>query len=463
MQSTLETLKEQIHSIIPYGAKASFVWDVHLRIGVLLEQTAHMALGLLEVKFEDKESMQSWHSHSPSLMFAFLKDSLGKIATSSQLIQEALAFRKEQKEFIAKFDRTVSIASRYPVSGSDDFSKQLSSLLKIKQGNFSPAIFEKISKRFSEDNRQVLFEGLSISLNILESLFPEITLPEITVSYHFMMDKAFYEPAFPNLSREANSSVVPSLKKTLKEIEWRRMVPQARQLAPLHEGDFSLAQRIGTIYSVLRDLAMIVELSHDLLMMAEDPSICLTMGQTALRLESVTLELCCLIWLSHLPCSSNTNPRMHYLFDQKENPTRYSHRLGEFAETLHKELGKTDITFDNSLINKTLERARYLTPYLKTLYRYTISAQDEEIESKVGQQIDQLHSLSGLWNGLIESKLQPQELNKLDRKLGIQDPTERQLELACYIQNIMIQQYKEPLKSTLEVVNHWMALYKQNI
>lgn len=410
------SLKELSAHVQRYGAYPAFTAELYLRLAIMMEQTLKLKASGIGLALPDEDSKPLllsktgkeclWQTHSPLRIYQAIYQSLKQNFLSS-----------EQEEVLNKLERVIAISSRYPATGNDALMRHED--LQVQDGG--------------RKSQQLLQASLSTALHLLRS----IPADEKAEPFKICLDTQKIEEALSITSKQENHPF-PSVRTILNRLQLLRLAPQNRKVMPVAH-DLNASQRSETIQAALADLSLIMHLCQDLLEMPEDPGICLTLGHSLLRYESVALESALLILLSHLPITSPGNSSLHYLWDASP-PKRFSHRIDQFARQL---------AGGESLCRRSQE----LTGYLKTSYRYP-SEEPFPIISK-------LSTLSVLWEKLLTGTLSDAESQAMDRMLHIQNPDEREVRLADHIAKTIQLEIKQPFIQTMALVADLLTSYEK--
>ena len=404
IQHTLHHLQPLMLSIPLYGHLPGVIWEFHSRLGVLLEQTLQAAAYVLELPIPE----ELFHKHDPEQIFDHLK---------------GLKLSAEERAVIHK-GADLLLASRYPAMRKDELAKNLTALLKM------PAFIPIIQGRFQGETQKVLLAHLTVCFKILNSL-PHSGQGEVRNA----------QDSLAPLKKEFRGPVAaPAFPRLLSQLKRMRFLIH-QPLQAVAPREISLWKRKSTLYTSHRELMLMIPLARDLLATPRDPALVLYMGTEALKIEACLLEHVLLMVLAKVPCPS-ANPSSHFLYEKPVNPLRYSHRLDLFVKQI-----RDYLKIDDALIDETLKRAVYLTPYLKQLYRYL----PEEDTGALNTSLAQLRTLSYLWEN--QEDLSKPELQFLDGELGLQP-------FANYILNLLEREYLASLSRTLELTSKWFLTFQ---
>lgn len=454
LKEKLSSLEEQIKGFETHGDQPCFVSALYLNMGVALEMIGklvalnqHIPVAAIEkgnAVLQRQGRDYHWQEHSPYLYF---KEVVGNVLKSSR----KLILTKEELASVQKFERVVSLSSRYPASAHDE-------LYEILQGLLSNQSEEVVKEKV----RKTILGAFQASVSLMQKTLDGDAqkrqrgpLDATSIQTAFRDPVPHEQKSQEEWEREV-AKVVSSLEERVQRIQQYRRIGFNGKVPYIDERDQTTHCREGTIHGALKDLKINLQLAESLLTQADSPYLCQTLGEESLLRQSVLLEQVLLVLLSHLPIPANRS-NIHCLWETDEHnqrPLRYRHLMHTLARLACDNLPN----LDPRLAETAKEKAALLTPILQQLYRYPLALDcDARRLQKTFQTLSQLRSK-------VASKcLSPGEEDELGRNIQWSSPEEILPHLDRHILAVIQAQIKKPLLEMVKLTDHWLAIYEQQL
>ncbi|MCE5319289.1 MAG: hypothetical protein LLG04_18235 [Parachlamydia sp.] len=457
LSTNLTALEGMIKGFESYGDRPFFVAALYLKMGVCLEMVSKLIALNLHVPMTIKETRNAllhgqgrdyqWEAHSP---YRYAKD------VAVQLMRNArnMILSKAELGHFQKFERVVSLSSRYPVSGQDELSEVLDSLFANENG-------EDLKKQV----KQTILGAFQASVALVTGssdidVQKEQRRPADSPLEKKQMQAAFHLVPIDPLPKEEwvkrVSQALSSLEQRLQRIQKYRCIDFNREVAYIDGRDRTPRQRQGTIHGALKDLAITLKLAESILLQDDDPALCQTLGEESILRQAVLLEQVLLVLLSHLPVPAQSG--IHCLWDThaNERPLRYRHLIDLQATRLLQCVNEGKVQIPSQIIVKNLkqatkEKAELLTPVLQHLYRYPLN-----INCEARQLLDNWRTLSRLRLKMENHTLSVEEETILNTLI-------KDSNLDRHIVEVIRAQVKQPLLEMLVLVDQWLAVYEEQL
>lgn len=409
--ASLTSINELASILVSGGSHASITSMLHLKIAILLEQSAKLAVALKPITFSSSSKL-TWKQHAPHVFTELLQN------------KGLLKLDDNEQKFLKQLEKFIAISSRYPSSNSDLLCQTIEQLFKLEDSDFDEDQLNKLLGLRIKQVQNFLDKGMEICLKIIESVLNSSLdmddKPKITKQFAKL--DLMPHPAGWNESLETKWNQASN---NLQRIQ--KFILLGNELQTLDE-EQTVSRRESLIWTCSRNLELNLRLLKESLGLSY--ACPLTIAESVYLRKAVILESLLEMFVASLPLPSEADVSVHYFWNIQDNFCRRSHRheLQNYLSKL-----ESHLTLNPDLVLQTQNSISLLEPYLKKEYRY----QGNEV--------------------LLLTPFKAASEYRLD--LIAEQNFTKLLELDSYIQELLDCKIRQSTSDFLTMIDTWLNLY----